>query len=82
MLSLLLGVPVTLGFFETGLVERSPTAILAPRIMLLAFLSLVTGMIMDSVARGTREVKRLAHLQLPFLLRKELSQAFHLANCA
>jgi glycosyltransferase involved in cell wall biosynthesis len=70
LLSLSLGVSVTLEFFETGLVERFPTAILAASIMLLAFFSLVTGMILDSVARGRREVKRLAYLQLPWLLKK------------
>lgn len=63
-LSLYLGIPVTLEFFETGLVPRFPTAILAASIMLLAFLSLTTGMILDSVARGRREQKRLAYLRL------------------
>lgn len=67
-ISLVLGIPVTLEFFETGLVERFPTAILAASVMLLAFLSLTTGMILDSVARGRREKKRLAYLQLPWLL--------------
>jgi hypothetical protein len=67
---LLLGVPATSEFFETGLVERFPTVILAASIMFHAFLSLMTWMILDSVARGTREVKRLAYLQLPWLLRK------------
>jgi glycosyltransferase involved in cell wall biosynthesis len=71
LLSLSLGVPVTFEFFETGLVERFPTAILAASIMLLAFLSLVTGMILDSVARGRREVKRLAYLQLPWLSKNQ-----------
>lgn len=68
-LSLLLGIPITLEFFETGLVERFPTAVLAASIMLLAFLSLTTGMILDSVARGRREKKRLTYLQLPWLSR-------------
>lgn len=61
-LSLVLGIPVALEYFETGLVPRFPTAILAASIMLLAFLSLTTGMILDSVARGRREQKRLAYL--------------------
>jgi hypothetical protein len=71
LLSLSLGVPVTLEFFETGLVVRFPTTTLAASIVLLAFLSRVTGMILDSVARGRREVKRLAYLQLPWLSKKE-----------
>jgi len=67
LLSLALGIPVTLEFFETGLVERFPTAILAASIMLLAFLSLTTGMVLDSVARGRRETKRLAYLGMSWL---------------
>lgn len=66
-LSLALGIPITLEYFETGLVARFPTAILSASIMLLAFLSLTTGMILDSVARGRREQKRLHYLQLPWL---------------
>lgn len=66
-LSLLLGIPVTLEFFETGLVQRFPTAILSASLMMLGFLSLTTGMTLDSVARGRREQKRLAYLRLPWL---------------
>ena len=66
-LSLYLGVSVTFEFFETGLVPRFPTAILSASIMLLAFLSFTTGMILDSVARGRREQKRLAYLGLDWL---------------
>lgn len=69
LLSVALGIPVTLEFFETGLVERFPTAILSASIMLLAFLSLSTGMVLDSVARGRREAKRLAYLGLSWLKR-------------
>ena len=57
--SLLLGVPLIIEFFETGLVPRFPTAVLSASIMLLAFISFVTGLILDSVARGRREAKRL-----------------------
>lgn len=67
LISLVLGIPVTLEFFDTGLVARFPTAILAASVMMLAFLSLTTGMILDSVARGRRENKRLTYLQLPWL---------------
>ena len=67
LMSLALGIPVTLEFFDTGLVERFPTAILSASIMLLAFLSLTTGMVLDSVARGRRESKRLTYLALNWL---------------
>lgn len=57
-----LSVPIFLEYLESGLVPRFPTAILSASIMLLAFLSLTCGMILDSVARGRREVKRMAYL--------------------
>lgn len=65
--SLVLGVPLIVEWLETGLVPRFPTAILAASIMLLAFLSITTGLILDSVARGRREIKRLHYLDLPWL---------------
>lgn len=65
--SLALGIPVALEFLDTGLVLRFPTAILAASIMVLAFLSLTTGLVLDSVARGRRESKRLHYLSLSWL---------------
>jgi glycosyltransferase involved in cell wall biosynthesis len=64
-LSLLLGIPLLVEFYQTGLVPRLPTALLATGIMLLAFLSLAAGLILDSVTRGRQENKRLAYLALP-----------------
>ena len=65
VLSVGLAVPVVVTFMQTGLVPRLPTAILATGIMLLAFLSLACGFILDNVTRGRREIKRLAYLALP-----------------
>jgi len=62
VLGLLLGVPVVLEFLSTGLVPRLPTAILAAALVALSFLSLACGLILDSVSRGRREMKRLAYL--------------------
>jgi len=56
------GAEVVVEYFATGLVPRLPTAVLATGLMLLASLSLVCGLILDSVARGRREAKRLAYL--------------------
>jgi glycosyltransferase involved in cell wall biosynthesis len=67
--SLILGIPVVIEFLETGIVPRIPTAILATGLMLLAFLSLTCGLILDSVTRGRREMKRLRYLQLPPISR-------------
>lgn len=65
LFSLFLGIPVVKNYIETGLVLRFPTAILAASIMLLAFLSMTCGLILDSVARGRREAKRMAYLTYP-----------------
>ena len=60
-----LGVPVVLEFWRIGLVPRLPTAILAAMLVGLSFLSFACGLILDSVGRGRREMKRLAYLRVP-----------------
>lgn len=65
VLSIALAIPIIITFLETGLVPRFPTAILSASIMLLAFLSLVCGLVLDTVTRGRREMKRLSYLQMP-----------------
>ena len=65
LLSFFLGLPLVITFMETGLVPRLPTALLATGVMLLAFLSLASGFILDTVTRGRREMKRLIYLALP-----------------
>ncbi len=60
-----LGLPVVLEFFRTGLVLRLPTALLATGFVILAAFSMGCGLILDSVALGRREAKRLAYLALP-----------------
>ena len=61
--SIILAVPVINEFFATGLVPRLPTAVLSTGLMLLAFLSLACGLILDTVTRGRRELKRLSYLR-------------------
>jgi glycosyltransferase involved in cell wall biosynthesis len=60
--SFLLAWPLLLTYVETGLVPRMPTAVLSSALMLLAFLSLACGAILDTVTRGRREFKRLHYL--------------------
>ena len=60
-----LGIPVVLTFLDTGLVPRLPTALLSTGLVLLAFLSLTAGLILDAVSRGRKESKRLAYLAIP-----------------
>jgi len=57
-----LSVDLLLTYLQTGLVPRIPTAILSTGLVLLGILSLVCGLILDTVTRGRREVKRLAYL--------------------
>ncbi|WP_439817010.1 glycosyltransferase family 2 protein [Zavarzinia sp. CC-PAN008] len=65
LLSLILAVPIFVEFARSGLVPRLPTAVLSTAIMGLAFLSSAIGFILDSVARGRREAKRLNYLRYP-----------------
>ena len=64
-LAILLGVPVVGEFLRTGLVPRLPTAVLAMGLGLVAALSFACGLVLDSVSRGRKEVKRLAYLAIP-----------------
>ncbi len=63
--AVIVAAPVFATYFETGLVPRLPTAVFAVALMLLAFLSLTCGLILESVTRGRREIKRLAYLAQP-----------------
>jgi glycosyltransferase involved in cell wall biosynthesis len=54
--------PVVQTYFTTGLVPRLPTAVLATGLAILAALSLVCGLVLDTVTRGRRELKRLFYL--------------------
>lgn len=60
--SIILAVPIIETYLATGLVPRFPTAILATGMMLAAFLFLASGLVLDTVTRGRREMKRLAYL--------------------
>jgi hypothetical protein len=61
--SMVLAIPIFVTYFEQGIVPRIPTAILSTGLMLLAFLSLVAGLVLDTVTRGRREMKLIAYLQ-------------------
>lgn len=60
-----LAIPILITFLNTGLVPRFPTLLVATGMMLGAFLSFFSGLILDTVTRGRWEAKRLAYLQLP-----------------
>ncbi|CAA7623407.1 glycosyltransferase family 2 protein [Magnetospirillum sp. SS-4] len=62
LLALILAEPVVATYLQTGQVPRLPTALLATGIMILAFLSLTAGVVLDTVTHGRREIKRLHYL--------------------
>ncbi len=64
-LALVLSVPLIVTYAQTGLVPRVPTAILVTGLMILAALSFFAGLILDTVVRGRREIRRLHYLSFP-----------------
>ncbi len=62
--SLIVGTPLVLEYLHTGLVPRFPTAILATGLMVVAFIALAVGLILDTVTRGRWEAKRMAYLAI------------------
>lgn len=61
--SFAIGIPVVVEYFQTGLVPRLPSAVLVTGMMMVAFLCLVCGIILDTVTRGRWELKRVAYLK-------------------
>ena len=63
--ALFTGAPVVAEYLRTGLVPRLPTALLATGLMVLGFMALMCGLILDTVTRGRWEQKRMAYLAIP-----------------
>src|SRR4051812_29486728 len=61
-LAIVLAIPLVITYLHTGLVPRLPTAILVTGIIIVAVLCFFSGLILDTVTRGRREVRRLAYL--------------------
>lgn len=64
-ISTVLIIPIIMTFLHTGLVPRLPTAVLSMGLLILGFLSLSCGLILDTVTRGRREMKRMRYLSVP-----------------
>jgi len=62
LLAVVLSIPLVVTYWHTGLVPRMPTAVLVTGLMILAALNVFAGLILDTVVRGRREVRRLAYL--------------------
>jgi glycosyltransferase involved in cell wall biosynthesis len=65
-IALILGIPVILEFFDTGLVERFPTAILASSLSLISVIAFFSGLLLDNVSRGRKEQKIVTYLRTPY----------------
>jgi glycosyltransferase involved in cell wall biosynthesis len=64
-IAVILAIPLAITYARTGLVPRLPTALLSTGLVIVAFLSFFCGLILDTVVRGRREMRRLAYLALP-----------------
>src|SRR5215472_15929853 len=62
LVSIGLAIPVLVNYLETGLVPRVPTAVLTTGLMIVAVLSVSSGLVLDTVTRGRREMKLMAYL--------------------
>lgn len=60
--AIILSIPLVLTYLDTGLVPRFPTAILVTGMTIVAVLCFFAGLILDTVTRGRREMRRLAYL--------------------
>ena len=65
LVSIGLAIPVVITYLEQGVVPRLPTAVLSMGLMIVAVLSVSSGLVLDTVTRGRREMKLLAYLSQP-----------------
>jgi glycosyltransferase involved in cell wall biosynthesis len=65
LVSIGLAIPIIITFLEEGIVPRLPTAVLSMGMMIVAVLSVSSGLVLDTVTRGRREMKLLAYLSQP-----------------
>jgi len=64
LLAIALAAPIVMVYLETGLVPRVPTAILCAALVLLGFILLGCGLVLDTVTRGRWETKRIGYLAI------------------
>jgi len=69
LVSIGLAIPVIITYLEEGIVPRLPTAVLSMGLMIVAVLSVTSGLVLDTVTRGRREMKLLAYLSQPAIKR-------------
>ena len=69
LVSIGLAIPVIITYLEEGIVPRLPTAVLSMGLMIVAVLSVTSGLVLDTVTRGRHEMKLLAYLSQPAIKR-------------
>jgi glycosyltransferase involved in cell wall biosynthesis len=70
LISVALAIPIIVTFIEEGIVPRLPTAVLSTGLMIVAMLSVSSGVVLDTVTRGRREMKLLAYLSQPAINKR------------
>jgi len=65
LVSIGLVIPIVITYLEEGVVPRLPTAVLSTGLMIVAMLAVSSGLVLDTVTRGRREIKLLAYLSQP-----------------
>jgi len=65
LVSVGLAIPIFVTYVQEGIVPRLPTAVLSTGLMIVAILSMSSGLVLDTVTRGRREMKLLAYLSQP-----------------
>jgi glycosyltransferase involved in cell wall biosynthesis len=71
LLMAVLAAPLFVTYLETGLVPRLPTAVLVTGLAITGLLTLMSGVILETVTRGRRESKRMHYLSYPVLDRRK-----------
>lgn len=67
LLTAVLATPLVVTYLKTGLVPRLPTAVLVTGLSIVGMLTLMSGIILETVTRGRRESKRMYYLSFPVL---------------
>ena len=65
LVSIGLAIPIVVTYLAEGVVPRLPTAVLSTGLMIVAVLLISSGLVLDTVTRGRREMKLLAYLSEP-----------------
>ena len=65
LLATVLAAPLAITYWQTGLVPRLPTAVLVTGLSIVGLLTLMSGVILETVTRGRREAKRMHYLSIP-----------------